>query len=115
MFLSKSQNFKIIISDATQEKNKFDIPIINKIMDESDPYEITIMIQKEVALRFAATPHTRDYSSISVFLQYSLKKDRAHIPYSVHRISLSRETDPPGGHRASLPRRALLFGNGQRQ
>ena len=45
--------------------------IINKIMDESDPYEITIMIQKEVALRFAASPHTREYSSISVFLQYN--------------------------------------------
>jgi len=45
--------------------------IINKIMDESDPYEITIMIQKEVALRFAANPHSREYSSISVFLQYN--------------------------------------------
>ncbi len=45
--------------------------IINKIMDESNPYEITIMIQKEVALRFAANPHSRDYSSISVFLQYN--------------------------------------------
>ena len=45
--------------------------IINKIMDESNPYEITIMIQKEVALRFAANPHSREYSSISVFLQYN--------------------------------------------
>ncbi len=45
--------------------------IINKIMDESNPYEIAIMIQKEVALRFAANPHSRDYSSISVFLQYN--------------------------------------------
>lgn len=45
--------------------------IINKIIDESDPYEITIMIQKEVALRFMASPHSREYSSISVFLQYN--------------------------------------------
>ena len=45
--------------------------IINKIIGESNPYEITIMIQKEVALRFMATPHSRDYSSISVFLQYN--------------------------------------------
>lgn len=45
--------------------------IINKIVEESNPYEITIMIQKEVALRFMANPHTRDYSSISVFLQYN--------------------------------------------
>lgn len=45
--------------------------IINKIVEEANPYEITIMIQKEVALRFMANPHTRDYSSISVFLQYN--------------------------------------------
>ena len=45
--------------------------IINKIVEETNPYEITIMIQKEVALRFMANPHTRDYSSISVFLQYN--------------------------------------------
>jgi 16S rRNA (adenine1518-N6/adenine1519-N6)-dimethyltransferase len=45
--------------------------IINKIISETNPYEITIMIQKEVAQRFMAKPHTRDYSSISVFLQYN--------------------------------------------
>lgn len=45
--------------------------IINKIIEESNPYEITIMIQKEVALRFMAKPHTREYSSISAFLQYN--------------------------------------------
>ena len=45
--------------------------IINKIVEETNSYEITIMIQKEVALRFMANPHTRDYSSISVFLQYN--------------------------------------------
>ena len=45
--------------------------IINKIINESNPYEITIMIQKEVANRFMAKPKTKEYSSISVFLQYN--------------------------------------------
>ena len=45
--------------------------IINKIIDESNPYEIVIMIQKEVAERFMAKNKTRDYGSISVFLQYN--------------------------------------------
>ena len=45
--------------------------IINKIVDETDPYEITIMIQKEVAERFMAKPKTREYNSLSVFLQYN--------------------------------------------
>ena len=44
--------------------------IINKIVNESSPYEITIMIQKEVANRYMAKPCSRDYGSISVFLQY---------------------------------------------
>ena len=45
--------------------------IINKIVEESNPYEITIMIQKEVALRFLAKPNSKEYSSISIFLQYN--------------------------------------------
>lgn len=45
--------------------------IINKIVKESNPYEITIMIQKEVADRFNAKPCSREYGSISVFLQYN--------------------------------------------
>ena len=45
--------------------------IINKIVEESDPYEITIMIQKEVANRFRANPNTKEYNSLSVFLQYN--------------------------------------------
>lgn len=45
--------------------------IINKIVKESNPYEITIMVQKEVADRFNAKPGTKDYGSISVFLQYN--------------------------------------------
>lgn len=45
--------------------------IINKITNESNPYEIVIMIQKEVAQRFMASVKTKQYSSISVFLQYN--------------------------------------------
>lgn len=45
--------------------------IINKIVKESNPYEIIIMIQKEVAERFMAKPCTREYGSLSVFLQYN--------------------------------------------
>ena len=45
--------------------------IINKIVKESNPTSITIMIQKEVALRFMAKPNTKEYNSLSVFLQYN--------------------------------------------
>lgn len=50
--------------------------IINKIVKESNPYEITIMVQKEVADRFSAKPGTKDYGSISVFLQYNFDIER---------------------------------------
>ena len=50
--------------------------IINKIVKESNPYEITIMVQKEVANRFSAKPGTKDYSSISIFLQYNFDIER---------------------------------------
>lgn len=45
--------------------------IINKITEESDPTEMILMVQKEVAERFSASPNTKDYGSISVFLQYN--------------------------------------------
>ena len=44
--------------------------IINKIINESDPYCIIIMIQKEVAQRYMAKPCSKEYNSLSVFLQY---------------------------------------------
>lgn len=50
--------------------------IINKIIDESNPYEITIMIQKEVAERFNAKPCSKQYNSLSVFLQYNFDIDK---------------------------------------
>lgn len=72
---------KIKISDYIESKYKrvffvgnlpyyITTAIINKIIEESNPYEIVIMIQKEVAQRFMANPKSREYSSISVFLQY---------------------------------------------
>lgn len=45
--------------------------IINKIIDESNPYEIVIMIQKEVGDRFISKPRLKSYNSLSVFLQYN--------------------------------------------
>ncbi|NLC48301.1 MAG: ribosomal RNA small subunit methyltransferase A [Tenericutes bacterium] len=91
LLLINSNNLKIIFEDFMKinikdyiDKNKYNkiyfvgnLPyyittaIINKICDESDPEEITIMIQKEVADRFTAKPKSKSYSSISVFLQYN--------------------------------------------
>lgn len=50
--------------------------IINKIIKESTPYEIVIMVQKEVAERFNATPGSREYGSLSVFLQYNFEIEK---------------------------------------
>ncbi len=48
-------------------------PIINKIYNESDAYQMILMVQKEVADRFLAKPSTKAYNSLSVFLQYNYK------------------------------------------
>ena len=46
-------------------------PIITKLIDSKLPFEsITVMIQKEVGERFMASVGTKDYSSITVFLNY---------------------------------------------
>lgn len=53
-------------------------PIITKIVEEGINVEkVVIMIQKEVADRFAAKPKTREYGSITVFLNYyfDIKKE----------------------------------------
>ena len=53
-------------------------PIVTKIIEEGINVEkVVIMIQKEVADRFAAKPKTRDYGSITVFLNYyfDIKKE----------------------------------------
>ena len=46
-------------------------PIVMKIIESNlDIEEFVIMIQKEVADRFSAKPKSKDYGSISVFLNY---------------------------------------------
>lgn len=53
-------------------------PIITKIIEEKLNIEkIVVMVQKEVADRFSAKPGTKDYGSITVFLNYyfDIKKE----------------------------------------
>lgn len=50
--------------------------IINKIIKECTPYEIVIMVQKEVADRFNANPGSREYGSLSVFLKYNFEIEK---------------------------------------
>jgi len=46
-------------------------PIIMKIFEEKIPVKgMTVMVQKEVALRMAAKPGTKDYGALSVAVQY---------------------------------------------
>lgn len=45
-------------------------PIINKVISESNIDEMIIMVQKEVGDRFKAKVGTKDYNSLSIFLQY---------------------------------------------
>ena len=89
--LNKYNNYKLIFEDFLKRnvKNKlkeFDYkellivanlpyyittPIIKKIIeDEILADKIVIMIQKEVADRFSAKVNTKDYSSLTVFLNY---------------------------------------------
>ena len=53
-------------------------PIINKIVDSKvDVSKMVLMVQKEVGERFSAKVGTKDYSSITVFLNYyfDIKKE----------------------------------------
>lgn len=46
-------------------------PIIEKIINEKiDVSKMVVMVQKEVADRFAAKPNTKDYNSLTIFLNY---------------------------------------------
>ena len=46
-------------------------PIINKIINENiDVEKMVLMVQKEVGERFSASAGTKDYSSITIFLNY---------------------------------------------
>lgn len=47
-------------------------PIITKLIDERiDIDKIIVMVQKEVGSRFTAKPNSKDYNSLSIFLQYN--------------------------------------------
>ena len=53
-------------------------PIINKIVDEKlNVKKMVLMVQKEVGERFSAKPGSKDYSSITIFLNYyfEIKKE----------------------------------------
>ncbi len=46
-------------------------PIIVKIIEDKIPVDkIVVMVQKEVGNRFKATPNTKEYNSLSIFLNY---------------------------------------------
>ena len=46
-------------------------PIINKLIDSSIEFKnIVVMVQKEVADRFCASPGSREYGSLTVYLNY---------------------------------------------
>lgn len=50
--------------------------IINKVIDEIDVDEMILMVQKEVGDRILAKPNSREYGSLSVFLQFNFKIER---------------------------------------
>ena len=45
-------------------------PILTALLEAECFHQVTVMVQKEVALRIAATPGSADYSAFSVFCQY---------------------------------------------
>ncbi|MBR3306278.1 MAG: 16S rRNA (adenine(1518)-N(6)/adenine(1519)-N(6))-dimethyltransferase RsmA [Lachnospiraceae bacterium] len=51
-------------------------PIIMKLLESSLPMKsLTVMVQKEVALRMAAAPGTSDYGALSLAVQYRAKTE----------------------------------------
>ena len=89
--ISTCDNVKVIYGDFLQADVKKDIeeysyskiyvvanlpyyittPIIVKIIEDSIPVDkMVVMVQKEVGDRFKATPGTKDYGSLSVYLNY---------------------------------------------
>lgn len=55
-------------------------PIITKIIESNiDVSEAVFMVQKEVADRFSAVPKTREYGSITVFLNYYFDIQRLFV------------------------------------
>ncbi len=89
--LSKIENVDIIYDDFLKRNIKEDIknyeykklyvisnlpyyittPIITKIIDENiNVDKIIVMVQKEVGDRFSAKPNTKEYNSLTVFMNY---------------------------------------------
>lgn len=87
----KNNNFELIIDDFLKHDIKKDLeskkyedlyiianlpyyittPIINKIIDDKlNVKKMVLMVQKEVGERFTASVGTKEYSSITVFLNY---------------------------------------------
>ena len=55
-------------------------PIIEKVIESNLPFkQITIMIQKEVGERFMAQPKTKEYNSLTVYLNYYFDIKREFI------------------------------------
>lgn len=96
----KDNNFSLILDDFLKRDINKDIkdykynnlyvianlpyyittPIINKIIDDKLPVEkMVLMVQKEVGERFSATTGSKDYSSITVFLNYFFDIKREFI------------------------------------
>ena len=92
--LKGSTDYKLIINDFLEEDVKKELlnydydklymvanlpyyittPIVTKLIDEEIlPDKIVIMIQKEVASRFAASINSKDYCYLTVFLNYYYK------------------------------------------
>ncbi len=55
-------------------------PIINKIITNNlDVDKIVVMVQKEVGDRFSAKPNTKEYNSLSVFINYYFNVNKLFI------------------------------------
>ena len=54
-------------------------PIITKVINETDVSEMIIMVQKEVGDRFKSMPGSKDYNSLSVYLQYYFDIEKVRI------------------------------------
>ena len=84
-YLDKIDNLEVIYDDIMQvdldkvlDKNVIVVanlpyyittPIITKLMDNSKIDEMILMVQKEVAERIVAKPHTKDYGYFTVLVQ----------------------------------------------
>ena len=96
----KKENFKVIFDDFLNRDIKNDLsgynyeklyiignlpyyittPIIMHILDSKLKVEnMVFMVQKEVADRFSAKPKTKEYGSISVFLNYYYNVDKLFV------------------------------------